>query len=80
MVSYTIIIEKGPRNYSSYCPDLPGVIATGKTEEKTIENMKEAIEFHLEGLREEKRYLPSPISKARIIQIPKRLFEIPIPA
>ncbi len=75
MVSYTVIIEKGTRNFSAYCPDLPGVIATGKTEEKTIETMKEAIKFHLEGLREEKQSLPSPTSKAIKIQIPKKLLE-----
>ncbi|MDI6897078.1 type II toxin-antitoxin system HicB family antitoxin [Methanocella conradii] len=42
MVKYTIIIEKSKNNYSAYCPDLPGVIATGKTKE-TIEKMREAI-------------------------------------
>ncbi|MDD1700221.1 MAG: type II toxin-antitoxin system HicB family antitoxin [Methanoregula sp.] len=80
MVSYIIIIEEGKRNFSAYCPDLPGVIATGKTEEKTFKNMKEAIKFHLEGLREEKQSLPSPMSRVRKIQIPKKLFEKPIPA
>ena len=52
MVSFTIIIEAGKRNFSAYCPDLPGCITTGKTEEETIENMMESIEFHLEGLRQ----------------------------
>jgi predicted RNase H-like HicB family nuclease len=77
MVAYTVIIEKGRHNFSAYCPDLPGVIATGKTEEKTFENMKEAIKFHLEGLREENQSLPFPISKARKIQISKKLLEKP---
>ena len=54
MSKYTIIIEKAEENYSAYCPDLPGWIATGRTEEETIQRMKEAIEFHIEGLREEK--------------------------
>ncbi len=47
MAKYTIIIEKGERNYSAYCPDLQGVVAAGETEEETTELMKEAIEFHL---------------------------------
>ena len=75
MVTFAVIIEKGKRNFSAYCPDLPGVIATGKTEEDTIERMRGAIEFHLEGLREEKQSLPSPTSTVRKIQVPKRLFE-----
>jgi predicted RNase H-like HicB family nuclease len=50
-----ILIEKERRNFSAYCPDLPGVIATGSNEEKTIENMEEAIKFHLEGIQESKQ-------------------------
>ena len=72
MVSFTIIIESGKRNFSAYCPDLPGCITTGKTEEETIKNMREAIEFHLEGLQEIDRPLPCPVSKARRVQISKK--------
>jgi len=46
MAEYTIIIERAEGNYSAYCPDLPGCIATGSTIEKTIQRMKEAIIFH----------------------------------
>jgi len=72
MVSFTIIIEPGKRNFSAYCPDLPGCITTGKTEEETMKNMREAIEFHLEGLRETEGPLPCPVSKARKVQISKK--------
>ena len=72
MVSFTIIIEAGKRNFSAYCPDLPGCITTGKTEEETIANMRGAIEFHLEGLRETDGSLPCPVSKARKVQISKK--------
>ncbi len=51
-------------NYSAYCPDLSGCIATGRTEEETIMRMNEAIEFHIEGLREEKTAIPVPSTKA----------------
>lgn len=54
MTKYMIIIEKGEGNYSAYCPDLPGVVSAAETEEKTFELMKEAIEFHLEGLKDER--------------------------
>ncbi len=47
-MEYLIIIEKGTKNYSAYSPDVLGCIATGKTIEKTISEMKEALEFHLE--------------------------------
>jgi predicted RNase H-like HicB family nuclease len=69
MTSYAIIIEKGEGNYSAYCPDLPGVVAAGETEEKTMELMKEAIEFHLEGLKEENLPIPEPTVTARCIKV-----------
>jgi len=50
---YAIIIEKGERNRSAYCPDLPGAVAAGETTEEAAELMKEAIELHLEGLKED---------------------------
>ena len=51
MTDYIIIIEKGDGNCSAYCPDLPGVAAAAETEEETAELMRDAIEFHLEGLK-----------------------------
>jgi len=69
MARYTIIIEKGNRNYSAYCPDLPGVVAAGETEEETEELMKEAIEFHLDGLKEEKLPIPAPTTRARSVEV-----------
>ena len=69
MVKYTIIIEKAEGNYSAYCPDLPGCIATGFTPEETIQRMKEAIKFHLEGLKREKISIPEPSTRAVSIGI-----------
>ncbi len=69
MSKYTIIIEKAEDNYSAYCPDLPGCIATGRTEEETIKRMKEAIEFHIEGLREGKKSIPAPSTKAVSVDV-----------
>ncbi len=69
MTRYTIIIEKGEGNYSAYCPDLPGVVAAGDTEEETVELMEEALEFHLEGLKEENHPIPEPTVTARIIKV-----------
>jgi predicted RNase H-like HicB family nuclease len=66
---YAIIIEKGEKNYSAYCPDLPGVVVAGETEEETAELMKEAIELHLEGLKEDKLPIPEPTTTARSVEI-----------
>ncbi|MDD4579371.1 MAG: type II toxin-antitoxin system HicB family antitoxin [Methanothrix sp.] len=64
-----MIIENGSENYSAYCPDLPGVAAAGETEEETAELMKDAIEFHLEGLKEENLPIPEPTVTARSIKV-----------
>lgn len=55
---YAIVIEKTPNNYSAYPPDLPGCAATGATLAEVQQQIKEAIEFHLEGLREEGLPIP----------------------
>jgi predicted RNase H-like HicB family nuclease len=69
MRKYTIIIEKVEDNYSAYCPDLPGCIATGATVEETTQRMKEAIEFHIEGLEREKMPIPEPSTAAVSIEV-----------
>jgi predicted RNase H-like HicB family nuclease len=69
MTKYTIIIEKGEGNYSAYCPDLPGVVAAGETEEETVVLMKDAIEFHLEGLKEDRMPIPEPTISTRSLEI-----------
>jgi predicted RNase H-like HicB family nuclease len=65
---YAIIIEKAESNYSAYVPDLPGCITTGKTLEEIEENMKEAIQFHLDGLREEGLPIPEPVTYCEYIE------------
>ena len=60
MYRYVVIVEKAEGNYSAYCPDLPGCVATGKTVEETVERMKEAIKFHLDGLKRERMSIPKP--------------------
>ena len=50
---YAIVLEKAENNYSAYVPDLPGCVATGHTVEETEREIREAIEFHIEGLRED---------------------------
>lgn len=69
MRRYTIIVEKAIDNYSAYCPDLPGCIATGATLEEAAERMKEAIEFHIEGLEKENLPIPEPCTEAISVEI-----------
>ena len=55
---YAMIIETGKRNYSAYIPDLPGCVATGKTVEEVRQRIREAIELHLAGMREDGLPIP----------------------
>ena len=57
---YLIVIESGDRNYSAFSPDIPGCIATGRSIDETIANMKTALEFHLEGMVENGEEVPQP--------------------
>ena len=61
---YAIVIEAAGNNYSAYVPDLPGCVATGQTVKETEQSIREAIEFHVEGLRAEN--LPVPPASSRV--------------
>ncbi len=56
MRRFIAILEQAENNYSAYLPDVPGCISTGNTLDETLQNIKEALEFHLEGLAEEGIY------------------------
>ena len=71
MLKYPVIIEKANENYSAYCPDLPGCVATGATIKEAVEQIKKAIQFHLEGMKIEGLVIPEP--SARIIYIEVRV-------
>jgi predicted RNase H-like HicB family nuclease len=59
MHRFLVVIEKANGNYSAYCPDLPGCVATGKTREETEKNIHEAIEMHIQGMQEDNLSLGS---------------------
>ncbi len=69
MSRYLIVIENAGSNFSAHSPDLPGCVTTGKTREDTRKNMEEAIEFHLEGLREDGLTVPPPSSVAEYVEV-----------
>jgi len=66
---YAIVIEKAQGNFSAYVPDLPGCVATGATIEEIELQIREAIEFHLEGMREDGTPIPSPASRVEYVDI-----------
>lgn len=68
---YAIVIEKAPSNYAAYVPDLPGCVATGATAQETEKLIREAIEFHLEGLRADGLPIPPPMSQVEYVEVSK---------
>jgi predicted RNase H-like HicB family nuclease len=70
MKRFLVIFEKAGDNFSAYSPDLPGCIATGKTHRQAAANMRQAIQMHLEGLKEERLPLPRNRVSAEFIEVP----------
>jgi predicted RNase H-like HicB family nuclease len=60
MKKYLVVIEPTQTGFSAYSPDLPGCVSTGRTREEVERNMREAITFHVDGLREEGQPVPEP--------------------
>lgn len=69
MYRFLIVIEKTKNNYSAYCPDLPGCVATGKTRQETELNMHEALEMHVQGMIEDKMPIPESVTFAEYIAV-----------
>ncbi|HMC88430.1 MAG TPA: type II toxin-antitoxin system HicB family antitoxin [Gemmataceae bacterium] len=69
MKNYTVIYERGKRNWSAYVPDLPGCIATARTQKQLGRRIREAIEFHIEGLRLHGEPVPEPTIKAAMVSV-----------
>lgn len=66
---YAIVIEAADGNFSAYVPDLPGCIATGDTVEATEQAIRQAIELHLDGLREDGTPIPPPLSRVNYVEV-----------
>lgn len=69
MKEYTVIYERGARNWSAYVPDLPGCIATGTTRQDVENRVREAIDFHIEGLVARGQPVPEPSVEAGTVSI-----------
>jgi len=68
-MKYAVVIEKGETSYGAYVPDLPGCIAAGETEEEVKQLIHDAIEFHIEGLKESGEPIPPPTSRIEFIEV-----------
>jgi len=66
---YAIVIEAKESTFSAYVPDLPGCIATGNTVDDTERSIREAIEFHLDGLREDNLPIPPALSRVDYVEV-----------
>jgi predicted RNase H-like HicB family nuclease len=69
MMRYAIVIENAGPNFSAYVPDLPGCVATGPSVEDVEREIREAIELHLEGMREDGDPIPPPSSSVQYVEI-----------
>ena len=68
-MKYAVVVEKATNNYSAYVPDLPGCVATGKTREEVSHNIREAVAFHLDGLREDGTPIPEPQTSTEFVEV-----------
>jgi predicted RNase H-like HicB family nuclease len=69
MKKYAIVVERAKRNYAAYVPDLPGCVATGATVEEAEELLREALEVHIAGLREDGLPVPAPSSVVDYLEV-----------
>lgn len=66
---YAIVVEKAGNNYSAYAPDLPGCVATGSSVKEAEHEIQAAIQFHIDGLREDGLPIPAPSSVVEYLEI-----------
>jgi predicted RNase H-like HicB family nuclease len=69
MRRYLVVIEETPSGFSAYSPDVPGCVATGHTREEVERQMHDALEFHLDGLREDGQPIPEPSTSAAYVDV-----------
>ena len=68
-MKYAVVYEQGPTSWGAYVPDLPGCVAVGTTRAEVKRLIREAIEFHLEGMREAGEPIPKPASSVDLVEV-----------
>ena len=66
-MKYTVVIERTPNNYAAYVPDLPGCVASADTRKEVLKETRDAIAFHIEGMREDGEPIPEPQTTAAVV-------------
>ena len=66
---YLVVLEQGPASYGAYVPDLPGCIAAGESRDEVLDLIRDAIELHIEGLREQGETVPHPASTSEVVEV-----------
>lgn len=66
---YMVVVEQGPSSFGAYVPDLPGCIAAGNSKQEVLQLIQEAIEFHLEGIKDQGASVPQPHSYSEFVEV-----------
>ena len=66
---YAVVIEKGAKGFGAYAPDLPGCIAAAKTRDEVVKLIQDAMEFHIEGLKQDGEPVPKPASSVEFVEV-----------
>jgi predicted RNase H-like HicB family nuclease len=66
---YLVVVEEGPKSFGAYVPDLPGCVAAADTRAEVLGLIREAIEFHIEGLKEDGQPIPPPSSSSEVVDV-----------
>ena len=66
---YLVVVEQGATSFGACVPDLPGCVAAGETREEVLALIREAIEFHIEGLRADGQPVPQPASTSQLVSV-----------
>jgi predicted RNase H-like HicB family nuclease len=68
-MEYLVVVEKGKSGYGAYVPDLPGCVAAGESRREVLKLIREAIELHIEVIRESGQLIPEPNSKSEVVKV-----------
>ncbi len=68
-MKYAVIVEESENSFGAYVPDLPGCVAVGETKQEALNLIQEAIEFHIEGLRQDGQPVPEPSSSIEYVEV-----------
>ena len=69
VMRYMVVIERGETSWGAHVPDLPGCVAVGETREEVLQLIREAIEFHIDGLKDDGLPVPTPSSEGEFVEV-----------